>query len=123
MKITITFNDEELHNFLEVGRELGADEDDLVIKDEHVAGRFGEVKAKFARDENKIDLNFKPNFVFAMNKFICAVAGIVKQFINMCEMFGSSWFEDVEHIEETISDDYAEGKHKVCEDNQETTAE
>lgn len=118
MKITITFNNDELHNFLEVAKELGADEEDLELNNEHVVGRFGETKVKFADDENKIDINLKPNFVFAMNKFTCAVAGIVKQFINMCEMFSSAWFEDIEHVEEKSEND--EGKHTICEDNQET---
>ena len=96
MKIMITFNDEEMRNIIDLSKNITMSNEEIKIKDEHIVGRFGEIKFDSTKKEMSIDL--KTAFMNAYSSMIMAVINMIKSLANSCEMFASAWFEDTRDL-------------------------
>ena len=97
MKITISFNHEEKRVATEiVTKTYGITE--ITDKDEHIAGKFGEFK--YDSKENVIEFELKTAFIKAYACLIENFANLVKSFMGSCQIFASSWLEDIEDLTE-----------------------
>lgn len=96
MKIMITFNDEEMRNVMDLSRNITMSNEEIKIEDEHIVGRFGEIKFDATKKEMIFDI--KSAFIGAYSSMILAVINMIKSLASSFEMFSSSWFEDTRDL-------------------------
>lgn len=96
MKIMITFNDEEMRSIIDLSRNITMNSEEIKIKDEHIVGRFGEIK--FDATKNEMIFDIKTAFINAYSSMILAVINMIKSLASSFEMFSSSWFEDTRDL-------------------------
>ena len=95
MKITITFEQKEKETMMSMALNCGGVKE-VVDKDEHVVGNFGEFK--YNHEENEMVLDLKPAFIKASAMLTVSVINMIKSFISTCEMFNESWFSDTKNL-------------------------
>lgn len=96
MKIMITFTNEELNKSMNLMRNISMTNTELPIKDEHIAGNFGEIK--FDSSKNEITVDLKTAFMDAYSNLILAIINMVKSLAGTFEIFASSWFDNVRDL-------------------------
>ena len=96
MKITINFNNEELRTLDQLSRNITGNNNELIIKDEHIVGNFGEIK--FDASKNEFSMDLKSAFINAYTNLILAAVNMIKSFIGTVEIFSSAWFEDTRDL-------------------------
>ena len=96
MKIMITFNDEEMRSIIDLSRNITMNSEEIKIEDEHIVGRFGEIKFDATKKEMSFDI--KTAFINAYSSMILAVINMIKSLASSFEMFTSSWFEDTRDL-------------------------
>ena len=95
MKITISFTQEEKNTMMSVGMEC-SNVKEVVDKDEHLVGNFGEFKYDHIANEFTIDL--KTAFVKASARLTMSIINMIKSFVGTCEMFSESWLSDIKDM-------------------------
>lgn len=119
MKIMITFNDEELRTFDNLRRNITMSNEEMIIKDEHIVGNFGEIKFDSSKKEFSVDL--KSAFINAYTNIILVVVNMLKSLMSTCEIFASAWFEDTRDlIKEKVEAEKAAEENKEIENDNST---
>ena len=108
MKIIISFTAEEKNMMTEMYLNNGI-VNEVVDKDEHYAGNFGEFK--YCTEKNEIVVDLKSSFIKAYMDLINHTINMIKAFASTLEVFSSVWFEDTKDLtkkdEEAESQDFA----------------
>lgn len=120
MRITISFSNEESRALLHAVATTGVSiNNKMEVKDEHIAGSFGEFK--FDASENKITVDLKSAFIEAYAHLCAGIVNMVKSFGNNYFMFYKSWFEDAKDL--TITKTETNGEMQKSEEIKDTEKE
>ena len=95
MKITINFNEEEKR----ITKEMMLNSSNIAEvtdKDEHYAGRFGEMK--YDHNNNIIEIEYKTAFMRATAGLMVSLINMMKSFMATYEMYLYSWMSDMKDM-------------------------
>ena len=95
MKIMIKFEQREKETLMGMALNCGGAKE-IVDKDEHIVGNFGEFK--YNHEENEMIIDFKSSFVKAAAHLTVIIINTIKSFISTCDMFSESWFSDTKDL-------------------------
>lgn len=107
MKITISFEKEEKTVLTDMMCSI-SEVKEVVDKDNHYVGKFGEYKNN--KESNEFVLNLNTEFVKASAGLMTSYFNIIKAFVENYMTFLVSWFSDVKDLNE---DNEIAGLHDI----------
>lgn len=112
MKITIAYTTEEKNTLTNMMLGFGGI-NEVVDKDEHLIGSFGEFK--YDHNTNEITIDLKTAFIKASACLTVSIINMVKSLVGTCEMFTESWLSDVKDM--TKKEENSEEEQKQDSDS------